>query len=100
MLHSRSMGQGEWDPATGACIFVHTERNLPNFMVTTCTDLILLAIMLSKIWQKRKAGALWKLGVFWVAGATVGELPGIILTFLDYNDAMNLLFQPISALTM
>ncbi|GJJ07040.1 hypothetical protein Clacol_001238 [Clathrus columnatus] len=62
--------------------------------VTLCTDLVLLTIMLSRIWHQRRSGdlgnLLYRQGVLWVAGATAGELPTIIVIWLDFNYAMNL----------
>ncbi|GJJ06900.1 hypothetical protein Clacol_001096 [Clathrus columnatus] len=89
LIYAMTQAHSIWDTATDACIELNTQHNLKNFLVTLSTDLALLAIMLSGIWDKRKEGGLWKLvyrqGILWVAGATFGQLPCVILTSLNYN---------------
>jgi len=104
LIYGITQAHSFWNPETNACVASNTENNLQNILVTLSTDLALLIIMLSGIWRSRKAGALWQMvyrqGMWWVVGATVGELPAIILTGVDLNDAMNLLLQPVAVLAM
>ncbi|GJJ06984.1 hypothetical protein Clacol_001182 [Clathrus columnatus] len=91
--------RGPQNTESNTCNPSQTEKNIDNFLVTTCTDMMFLIILLTAVWRNRKSSGLWK-GVLWVAGLTFGELPAIILIALNLNDPMNLLLQPYFASVM
>ncbi|GJJ15723.1 hypothetical protein Clacol_010001 [Clathrus columnatus] len=102
LTYGATQGRGEWNTESDACILLNTSDNFKVFLATLCTDLALLTIMLSQIWHKRKSGVLWNLsyhqGVLWVAGATAGELPTIIIIWFNLNYVMNTILVPFTSL--
>ncbi|KAI0064917.1 hypothetical protein BV25DRAFT_1914069 [Artomyces pyxidatus] len=102
VIRSRSV----WDPTSGGCIDLYTQRGQPLSIVTFSTDAVLLIIMLVGLLVKGDAArfGIWRMlyhqGLLWLVLAMVAELPTIILLFKNINDPWNLMFQTPALLTM
>ncbi|GJJ07039.1 hypothetical protein Clacol_001237 [Clathrus columnatus] len=102
LIYGITQGGAQWNIESNGCVELNTHTNSKILLVTLCTDLGLLTIMLFRVWHQRKSGDLWNLlyrqGVLWVAGATAGELPTIILTWINLNYIMNSILVPFALL--
>ncbi|OBZ65988.1 hypothetical protein A0H81_14019 [Grifola frondosa] len=90
-------GESFWDPETMSCVFVGTDKNRLNIVVTFVSDVLMLIVMVIGIWRIRGNGSLWRLvyrqGVLWLFIAVLAYVPPVVLLSLNLNDNMNLLFQ-------
>ncbi|KAI0063374.1 hypothetical protein BV25DRAFT_1802135, partial [Artomyces pyxidatus] len=97
-----------WVPASGSCAVLHSNNSRNNIAVTLTTDVVLLSTMLAGLLIVRKDGAasfgiwrmLYKQGLIWLLLATIAEVPPVVFTSLNLNDAWNLMFQTPALIVM
>jgi len=100
--------RGKWTPSQNACIAYTSKNTKFSSIVTLCTDIGLLLIMLVGLvrlchpWGSgfRLGRLLWKQGITWLSLAIVAELTPTVFICLNLNNAFDLMFLPPSLIAM
>ncbi|KAI0041216.1 hypothetical protein FA95DRAFT_1611182 [Auriscalpium vulgare] len=92
-----------YEPLIGACAPSDTDNNLANAIGILISDIGLLAIMIAGLLRHQPYGAikllgphslwglLWHQSLMWLALASLGEIPAVVLLFYNLNDAINVM---------
>ncbi|KAH9967224.1 hypothetical protein BC827DRAFT_1264088 [Russula dissimulans] len=97
-----------WSPLINTCNVPDTTVNTLNIIVSLCTDIVLLLMMLIGLltWRDESAGAsnlsslLWMQGNIWLLLATIAHVPPVVFISLNLNGPLNLMFQTPAVITV
>jgi len=100
--------RSEGVPLLPLCVIDANTTNVPTFISTAATDIILLLIMLVGLLGLRRNGGgtfglaqiLWKQGLIWFLLATIAEIPPAVLPALKLNNQFAYIFQLPAVVTM
>ncbi|KAH9956527.1 hypothetical protein BC827DRAFT_1270892 [Russula dissimulans] len=123
LIHGITRIHGAWTPDEATCLVLDIESNKPNFIVTLCTDIVLLVIMLIGcfVWAFMnvarseldascgdRCGVDTSLrpgcslstdvllifkGLIWLVIATLAEVPPMVFLCLNLNNPYNHMFM-------
>ncbi|KAH9967227.1 hypothetical protein BC827DRAFT_575746 [Russula dissimulans] len=96
IIHGIAMLRAVWSPLTKTCIAPNTTVNTLNIIVSLCTDIVLLFVMLVGLlsWRREPGGVsnlsslLWTQGNIWLLLATIGYVPPVVFISLDLNECI------------
>ncbi|EIN06333.1 hypothetical protein PUNSTDRAFT_137109 [Punctularia strigosozonata HHB-11173 SS5] len=93
-----------YEPSYGSCMLRHTDNNRINLLVIAVTHFTLLFGLMAGVRNTKNPGKLWELvwqqGIICTAIPAFTMIPLVILTFLNLNDVMNLMFLPASMICL
>jgi len=100
-IHGIARLRGAWSPLTSTCVVPDTTANTLNIIVSLCTDVVMLLMMLVGLfsWRLEPGGVsklsslLWTQGNIWLLLATIGYVPPVVFLLLNLNGSLNLMFQ-------
>ncbi|KAI9510408.1 hypothetical protein F5148DRAFT_1180068 [Russula earlei] len=110
LIRSAVLLRGESSPVTtiGTCNIPNTTANKLSLIMSLCTDIVLLLIMLVGLlrWRNEVRGEaplarfLWTQGLIWFLIATVSYFLPVAFISLNINAAFNVMFQNPSLITL
>ncbi|KAH9973880.1 hypothetical protein BGW80DRAFT_228208 [Lactifluus volemus] len=96
-LTAITKSHNRWDPSLHGCAVTRTTDFRWSLLIKFVADLIMLGIMILGVLHKRNATYLWNMlyfqGLFWILTAIMTDLPNVVLSFKNINDAWNVMFQ-------
>jgi len=102
--------RGEWSVTNNSCATPNTSANKLNAIVSFCTDLLLLLIMLIGLlrWRIRIGRGiasslthfLWTQGLVWIFIATIAYVPPVALLVLNVNATLDMMLQTPTLITL
>ncbi|KAH9954853.1 hypothetical protein BC827DRAFT_921768 [Russula dissimulans] len=102
--------RGTWSVTDNSCTPLNTSVNKLNAIVSFCTDLLLLLIMLIGLlrWRYRIGQGitssltrfLWTQGLVWIFIVTIAYVPSVILLLFNLNPTLDMMLQTPTLITL